>query len=119
MSLEPRRFVERVSFLSSPGYISGPGARRAAGLSPQGPNLVVSTMGVFNFDTPDGGDSGSCEMQLVKTYANLPADAVAALIPWPLRIVDGLQECAAPSGEELRWLRHLDPGPTYLRPGRY
>jgi glutaconate CoA-transferase subunit B len=119
MSLEPRRFAERVSFLSSPGYISGPGARRAAGLSAQGPNLVVSTMGVFNFDTPDGGDSGSCEMQLLKTYPNMPADAVAAMVPWPLRTVDLPEECAPPTDEELRLLRHLDPGPTYLRPGRY
>ena len=119
MSLEPRRFVERVSFLTSPGYITGAGARRAAGLSPQGPNLVVSTMGVFAFDTPDGGDSGTCEMQLVKTYANMPAAAVAAMIPWPLRVSADLAECAAPSDEELRSLRHLDPGPTYLRPGRY
>ena len=119
MSLEPRRFVEHVSFLTSPGYITGAGARRAAGLSPQGPNLVVSTMGVFAFDTPDGGDSGSCEMVLVKTYANMPADAVVAMIPWPLRIASDVVECAAPSDEELRLLRHLDPGPTYLRAGRY
>ena len=119
MSLEPRRFVERVSFLSSPGYITGPGARRAAGLSPQGPNLVVSTMGVFAFDTEDGGDTNTCELQLSKTYPTIPTDAVAAIIPWPLRIADQVEECTPPSAEELRWLRHLDPGPTYLRPGRY
>ena len=76
-------------------------------------------MGVFAFDTPDGGESGSCEMRLVKTYANMPAEAVAAMIPWPLRIADTVGECAPPTDEELRLLRHLDPGPTYLRPGRY
>ncbi len=119
MSLEPRRFVERVSFLSSPGYITGPGARRAAGLSPQGPNLVVSTMGVFNFDTEDGGDTNTCELQLAKTYPTIPAEAVAAMIPWRLRIADDIEGCPPPTEEELHWLRHLDPGPTYLRPGRY
>jgi glutaconate CoA-transferase subunit B len=118
MSLEPRRFVERVSFLSSPGYITGPGARRAAGLSPQGPNLVVSTLGVFSFDT-ENGDTGTCELQLQKTYPTIPAEAVTAMIPWPLRIAARIEECAPPTEEELRWLRHLDPGPTYLRPGRY
>jgi glutaconate CoA-transferase subunit B len=119
MSLEPRRFVERVSFLASPGYISGPGARRAAGLRPQGPNIVVSTMGVFGFDTPDGGDTGSCEMQLLRTFPDTPADVVQALIPWPLRIADALDVCARPSDDELSLLHRLDPGPTYLRPGRY
>ena len=119
VSLEPRRFVERVSFLASPGYIDGAGGRSTAGLRPQGPNIVVSTIGVFAFDTPDGGVSGSCEMTLTKTYPDAPADVVASLIPWPLRLAADLQTCAAPSGEELRLLRYLDPGPTYLRPGRY
>lgn len=119
ITLEPRRFVERVSFLASPGYIDGAGARRRAGLDPQGPNVVVSTMGVFTFDTPDGGDGGSCEMMLAKTFPGIAADAVAALIPWKLRVASDISGCAPPSDEELRLVRHLDPGPMYLRPGRY
>lgn len=119
ISLEPRRFVERVSFRTSPGYISGPGAREAAGLAPQGPNVVISTMGVFTFDTPDGGERGTCEMQLARTYPDLPPDAVAAMIPWTLRIAPELDVCAPPSPRELELVRALDPGPTYLRSGRY
>jgi glutaconate CoA-transferase subunit B len=118
MSLEPRRFVERVSFLASPGYIDGPGGRRRAGLQPQGPNVLVSTMGVFGFDTPDGGASGSCEMVLTKTFPGIPADAVGAMIPWPLRM-EVTEECSAPTERELQLVRALDDGPTYLRPGRY
>jgi hypothetical protein len=75
-------------------------------------------MGVFTFDT-ENGDTGTCELQLSKTYPTIPAEAVAAMLPWPLRITDNIEECAPPIEEELRWLRHLDPGPTYLRPGRY
>lgn len=119
MSLEPRRFVERVSFLTSPGYISGPGARAAAGLAPQGPNLLVSTMGVFDFDTPDGGVTGSCQMRLLKTYPGFDPDVVQALIPWPLLVADEVAPCPPPTEEELRLLRALDPGQVYLREGRY
>lgn len=119
ISLEPRRFVERVSFRTSPGYISGAGGRRAGGLSPQGPNAVVSTMAVFGFDTPDGGESGSCELRLDKTYPGIPVEAVEALIPWPLLVSRDAAECAPPSRDELAVLRRLDPGRTYLRPGRY
>jgi glutaconate CoA-transferase subunit B len=119
MSLEPRRFVERVSFLASPGYVRGAGGRAAAGLYPQGPNVVVSTMGVFGFDTEDGGDSGTCEMVLTKTYPGIPAEAVEALIPWKLRHAARVAECASPSARELELVRGLDPGPTYLRAGRY
>lgn len=119
MSLEPRRFVERVSFVASPGYITGPGARHLAGLDPQGPNLVVSTMGVFGFDTPDGGATGSCEMELLKAFPDMPADVVQALIPWPLRVSSNLVICRPATDEEINLLRRLDPGPTYLRTGRY
>ena len=117
--LEPRRFVERVSFLSSPGYITGAGARAGAGLAPQGPNLVVTTMGVFGFDTPDGGATGSCEMMLLRTYADVPPDAVSALVPWELRIAPSATVCDPPTELELDLVRRLDPGPFYLRAGRY
>lgn len=119
ISLEPRRFVERVSFITSPGYIDGPGARERAGLDPQGPNLVVTTMGVFGFDTSDGGRSGSCEMELLKTFPGFDAEVIAAIVPWPLRVRGVPEVVAPPTAEELRLVRHLDPGPVYLRAGRY
>ncbi len=119
MSLEPRRFVERVSFLTSPGYIDGPGARAAAGLEPQGPNLVVSTMGVFDFDTPDGGETGSCELRLTKVFPGIEADVIDAMLPWPLLVADDLERVEAPSEDELRVLRALDPQRVNLAEGRY
>ena len=37
---DPRRFVEKLDFLTTPGYLTGPGAREEAGLSPNtGPML--------------------------------------------------------------------------------
>lgn len=119
MSLEPRRFVERVSFLASPGYIDGPGARRRASLQPQGANVVISTMGVFGFDTPDGGETGSCEMMLTRTFPGVEAGVVEAIVPWQLRHAPAVSECAPPTARELELARGLDPGPTYLRAGRY
>lgn len=119
MSLEPRRFVERVSFLTSPGYIDGPGARARAGLAPQGPNLVVSTMGVFDFDTPDGGATGSCELRLAKLYPGADVDTVRAIVPWPLRVADDVAVCEAPRADELALLRRLDPRRALLAEGRY
>lgn len=119
MSLEPRRFVDRASFITSPGYISGPGGRQAAGLAPQGPNLVVSTLGVFDFETPDGGQSGSCELRLSKVFPGVTPDSVQSLIPWPLRLADKVGECSPPSDVELHLVRDLDPGRFFLAEGRY
>lgn len=47
------RFVERVDYVTSPGYGNGAGGRKENGLSPEvGPQCVVSDLGVMEFD-PD------------------------------------------------------------------
>lgn len=119
MPQETRRFVPRVDFNTSPGYIDGPGARRCAGLEPQGPNVVVSTMGVFGFDTADGGESGSCEMVLEALFPNMELEAIEAACGWPLRAVPALRVVEPPTVEEVALLRRLDPHQFYLTPGRY
>ncbi|MFN0148873.1 MAG: CoA-transferase subunit beta [Dehalococcoidia bacterium] len=119
MPQERRRFVERVDFNTSPGYISGPGARRRHGLDPQGPNVVFSTFGVFRFDTPDGGDSGSCEMVLEAVMPNMDPEIVRLETGWELKVDAKVREIEGPTGEELELLRRLDPHTFYLVPGRY
>lgn len=118
MPQEPRRFVERVDFRTSPGYIDGPGARRRAGLGPQGPNRVISTMGVYRYDTCDG-DDGSCEMVLEAVFPNLDAGVVRAMTGWDLKVDAETREVEPPSLEELALVRRLDPYQFYLTPGRY
>jgi glutaconate CoA-transferase subunit B len=118
MPQERRRFVERVDFNTSPGYISGPGARREAGLWRQGPNRVVSTFGTFGFDTADG-ESGSCEMVLDGVFPNLDAEVVQAETGWELRVAPEVGQVEPPTVAELSLLRRLDPYHFYLVPGRY
>ena len=52
MSLEARRFVERVDFISSPAYIDRPGARGRAGLAPPGPHVARTPRGLLGLDPP-------------------------------------------------------------------
>jgi acyl CoA:acetate/3-ketoacid CoA transferase beta subunit len=48
---DKRRFVEKLDFLTTPGYLSGPGAREAAGLPPNsGPYKVISTLALMGYD---------------------------------------------------------------------
>jgi glutaconate CoA-transferase subunit B len=45
-----RRFVERLDFLTTPGYLTGPGAREVAGLAPgTGPYRVITDLAVMGF----------------------------------------------------------------------
>ncbi|MCR4399610.1 MAG: glutaconate CoA-transferase, partial [Syntrophomonadaceae bacterium] len=50
MRQDGRNFVEKLDYLTSPGYLDGPGARERAGLHGGGPVAVVTTMGVYRFD---------------------------------------------------------------------
>jgi len=46
-----RRFVEKLDFLTTPGYLTGPGAREAAGLPPgTGPYRVITDLAVMGYD---------------------------------------------------------------------
>src|SRR3982074_3652698 len=53
LSHEKRRLVERVSYVTSPGYGEGRGWRQKVGLSGGGPTAIVTTMAILRF--PDGG----------------------------------------------------------------
>ena len=59
MKHEKRRFVERVDFITSPGYLRGGDSRRDSGLLAGGMFRVVTDLAVFGFDartTPHAGD---------------------------------------------------------------
>jgi len=46
-----RTFVNRVDFLTTPGYLDGPGARERAGLPEKsGPYRVITQLGIYGFD---------------------------------------------------------------------
>ena len=48
-----RRFVAKLDFLTTPGYLTGPGAREAAGLpAGTGPYKVITDLAVLGFDEP-------------------------------------------------------------------
>src|SRR5947208_3225721 len=47
---DKRRFVEKLDFLTTPGYLTGPGAREAAGLLPgTGPFRVITDLAVMGY----------------------------------------------------------------------
>src|ERR671925_686230 len=49
-SHDRRRFVERLDFLTTPGYLTGPGAREEAGLPPgSGPYRVITDLAVMGY----------------------------------------------------------------------
>ncbi len=105
MQHEKRRFVPKVDFITTPGYLSGPGAREAAGLPRgSGPINVVSTLALMDYDRD------TRRMRLVATHPGVTVEEVVANTGFELLIADHICENAPPSVEELRLLREeIDP----------
>ncbi|MGC8873907.1 MAG: CoA-transferase subunit beta [Chloroflexia bacterium] len=110
MQHEKRRFVEKVDFITTPGYLTGPGAREAAGLPPgTGPYRVVTTLAVMGFH-PE-----TKRMMLLQLQPGVTAEQVLQNTGFELLVVDPLEENEPPSPEELRILREeVDPERLYI-----
>jgi glutaconate CoA-transferase, subunit B len=111
MSHEPRRLVERVSYVTSPGHGDGPGWRRRHGLPGGGPVAIVTTLAVLRF--PDGGG----EAELASVHPGHTVDEVCARTGWDLRVADGVGPTPEPTPEELAEIRRLDPDGFWTRRG--
>jgi len=105
---ERRRFVNKLDYLTSPGYLDGPNGREKAGLPNGGPVAVITNMGVMKFsDTTK-------ELYLSNYYPGIT----------PRQILDNMEfsvdvsmatEAAAPSELELKILRDkCDPNRLIL-----
>lgn len=109
MPHDKRRFVEKLDFMTTPGYLSGPGAREAAGLPPgSGPYRVVTTLGIFGYH-PE-----SLRMQLLALNPGVSVEAVRQNTGFEILVAENLSENEPPTAEELRILREeVDPDGLY------
>jgi glutaconate CoA-transferase subunit B len=106
--LNRRTFVERLDFVTSPGYLSGGDSRLGLGNYGQGPTAVISDMGIFRFDET------TREMVLTSLHPGCNIEAVQEQVSWPLRVASHLPETEPPTSEELRIMREeLDPTGRY------
>lgn len=107
MKHEKRRFVERVDFVTSPGFLSGGNSRDEAGLIAGGMHRVVTDLGIFGFE------ERSKRMQLQALHPGVAADQVQASTGFELLIAADLTVTNPPTENELAVLRHLDPDRLY------
>ena len=104
-----RTLPEKVDFITSPGYLGGGREREALGLQ-GGPQLVITDMGVYNFD-PE-----TKEMVLDALHPGVTLDTIRANIGWDVKVAPQLSETPPPTAEEIRIIREeLDPQGIFLR----
>jgi glutaconate CoA-transferase subunit B len=101
----PRRFVEKVDFVTTPGYLTGPGAREAAGLAPEtGPYRVITDLAVLGYH-PDNK-----RMMVRSLHPAVTLEQVRKATGFALEVADPLPVTAAPTDDELHILRNdVDP----------
>jgi glutaconate CoA-transferase subunit B len=103
MQLGKKKFVEKLDYLTSPGWLNGGDSRKKAGYKRGGPIAVVTNMGVLKFDDT------TKEMYLAEYYPEISIGAIQENISFPVDVSRAV-ESIPPTSEELRILREeVDP----------
>ncbi|XVS68184.1 CoA-transferase subunit beta [Actinosynnema sp. CA-299493] len=96
-----RAFVERVDFVTSFGFGSGPGERERLGLTGAGPQLVITDLGVLR------PDPRTRELVLTALHPGVDLATARERTGWDLQVADDLGRGEPPTDRELAVLREL------------
>lgn len=103
MQQEKSRFVNKLDYLTSPGYLDGADGRKKAGLREGGPTVVITNMAVFRFD------GTTKRMYLAGYYPGITPQQILEHMEFTVDVSQAT-EVAPPTAEELRILREkCDP----------
>ncbi|MBF0314023.1 MAG: 3-oxoacid CoA-transferase [Oligoflexia bacterium] len=102
---DKKRFVEKVDFITTPGYLQGPHSREDAGLpAGTGPYRVITDLAVMDYDPQ------SLRMRVISLHPNVTIDEVKVNTGFELLVSEKLAKTEPPSEKELRILREeIDP----------
>jgi len=105
MQQDSRRFVRKLDFLTTPGYLDGPGGRERAGLPEgTGPYRVVTQLGVMGFD------DATKRMRLLSLHPGVSVDDIKANSSFEIIIPPDVTITSPPTAKEIRLLREeIDP----------
>jgi glutaconate CoA-transferase subunit B len=103
--MDNRRFVEKVDFITTPGYLSGKGAREKAGLPKgTGPYKVITNLCILGYDEE------TCRMRIESLHPGVSVEQVQENCGFELLQAKKLEITPPPTATELRVLREeVDP----------
>jgi|UniRef100_A0A7V6CMD6 glutaconate CoA-transferase subunit B len=107
---DKKRFVKKLDFMTTPGYLDGKGGRERAGLPPNtGPYRVVSNLGLFGFDEE------TKRMKLLSCHPHANLEKIIENTDFELIIPEKIEITPEPTDEELRVLREeVDKDRLYI-----
>ncbi|MBN1570858.1 MAG: hypothetical protein JXA73_23660 [Acidobacteria bacterium] len=108
MRQEERKFRESISFITSPGYVTGGDSRQKAGLS-GGPSRVITDKAVFGFHPV------TKKMLLLSLHPGNRLEDVLSTMGFRPSIPHKVPETEPPTAEQLHLIREvIDPERMYL-----
>lgn len=112
LTMKGGQFVEKLPYLTSPGYLGGGSQREDSGrYTPgSGPSVLLTSKGIFKFDEE------TREMYLAALFPGVCVETVKADVPWDLKIADTLGSFPVPTDEEIKALREFSPRASFPSP---
>lgn len=102
MNHQKHRLVERVQYITSPGFIDGGDSRKRAGLDGNGPHAVITDRAILR---PIGPDN---ELHLTSIHPGHTEQEVLNNTGWELKVAPDLTITAAPTTAEMDALHTID-----------
>lgn len=105
-----RSFVNEIDFLTTPGYLDGPGARERAGLaSGSGPYRVITQLGIFDFEEE------TKKLRLISLHPGVSTAEVEENSEFDIILSDNIGTSPEPTAQDLQILRkEIDPAGVVL-----
>ncbi len=105
-----RTFVNKVDFLTTAGYLDGPGSRERAGLAKgTGPYRVITQMGIYGFDEE------TKRLKLISLHPGVSIGEVKEHSNFDIIVTDEVKTSPEPTKQHLRILREeIDPAGIVL-----
>lgn len=110
MRHEKKRFVQKLDFLTTPGYLNGHGAREKAGLPPEtGPWRIVTDLALFDFEPL------SKRMRLIALSEGVSLEKASSSTGFEFLTADKIALNENPTPLEIKTLRkEVDPERIYI-----
>jgi glutaconate CoA-transferase, subunit B len=103
MSHEKRRLVDKVDYITSPGFGSGQNWRKQSGLPRGGTSSLITNLAILK------PDDETKELHIQSIHPGVSEDKVKDHTGWDIQISPNVSSTPPPTKEELDVLRSIDP----------
>jgi len=103
LTMRGGKFVEKLDYFTTPGWLEGGDSKKQKGLPDTGPEVLISTKAVFHFPKPER------ELTLVSVHPGVSIEEVEKDIPWKLKKAPQIKTTPVPPPEVIDFIRNFDP----------